>query len=47
MGIFLCQVKVGFPETLETSLNPSLVTIETAIYHAKILIIRTQHILNN
>ena len=21
MGIFLCQVKVGFPETLETSLN--------------------------
>ena len=25
MGIFLCQVKVGFPETLETCLNPPLI----------------------
>ena len=33
MGLFLCQVKVGFPETLETSLNPPLYTYIVDVQH--------------
>ena len=43
MGIFLCQVKVGFPETLETSLNPPLCS--PTIFHQGLCLTHNFYIL--